>query len=91
MKSIDKITFDDNLLDDYQNEIDRINKKIDQLNHDKSFQKLYKKYLETKNNIEVHYNKINNRLNDYKKINTIRFNLKNDKIINSSQFQGKFC
>lgn len=90
MKSMKDITFDEDLLEKYQSEIENINKKIEQLNNSKSFQKLYKKYLKTKESIEFHYNKINDDINSYKIIDTKSYavGLKNS---NKYQLDGRFC
>ena len=92
MKSINDITFD-SLMEDYQSEILNINKKFEQLDSDKSFQKLYHKYLKSKNNIRVYYNKITDNINNYKMIDTknYAFGIKKNSRNGSYQFDGRFC
>ena len=93
MKNINDITFDNNL-EQYQSEIENINRKFERLNHDKSVQKLYKRYLKAKDNIEVRFNKVTDNINKYKIIDTENYTSilrKNNSKNNKYQFDVGLC
>lgn len=58
MKKIEEVLFDKDLSTKYKNEIEEINNLCKELDKDRSIQKLYKKYLKTKKNKQINYNKL---------------------------------
>ena len=58
MKRIEDITFDDDLLIEYKEEIEEINNMCQELDNDKSFQRMYKKYLKKREKT----NSVNNNI-----------------------------
>lgn len=68
MKRLEEITFDDDLLIEYKQEIEEINNMCEELDNDKSFQRMYKKYLKAKKKRNFNYNKLNNSVSCKKEI-----------------------
>lgn len=67
-KNIDDIVFTDEILKKYKDDSDRITELCKKIDKNKKIQKEYKKYLKSKKDeLEIHYNKIDVILDDINK------------------------
>lgn len=61
--NLENITFDNISLDEYKDDIEKINLMFLKLENDKSVQKAYKKYIKNKKKYECNYNQLKNTNN----------------------------